>query len=1209
MWVLVHAPLTGGVWSSLEWVVPPGGGREVCGRRSSASVIGACPVRAYRAPARVSLGLRAAALYAYSGLIDPPRASRLSERAGVGRVGAVSKGRVCKATAAPLVLSGAGRGRIVRHPARQDDEGRPPAMPTDWVMRMRCGGAGRWLARRPPRRTPQTPSLPAAFRASIRCIPNSAAGVSKSHARSRAQAFKAKMEGLASSGISKTAVPKPLGRPSAPMSRADDVARDAEEVLEVLPARLVGELRGGAPASERGRRVPFGNHAPGGCGKKPGESVSSYPPLPPSSVSSYPPLPPSTASSEQYPPLPASTISASSSSVSEISSLSFSTNSTSLPHLEPPTPYESSEESSDVATPMSLAFSSVSSVLVSGPSPIESRAAPLTLYEAPSELSRTMSETSLTSSSNLTPLSRALSSLRSWGRASSGTYESSILGASPSVGSIALHDAPDTSGETSFLRPTESISSFDRLSTIPGSIPSTVTPPLPSSLSDVSTPLSLGFPSDSSSSLGRTLSVLSQSSFMSDSSSVHSSVFDGSLPESEPLEEPATTSLLSTPRPSRPPSSAPSTRSLRPLRHTSHRAYTPSSARAAPISQQDEDTASPLRVPRRLCRAPRSYLPLTSAVRHRPAETYPAVHVRTPQLPAPHPAKVDSPPPPPTVELSPRSSCKKSSSLLAPSALLPRTPSAPAALEDEVHPGSRARDAALEHRARAAVFAAYRATPLRMPPLRLERLPHFPRCLHYHGSAPPVLDVRILLAPHPVHVAFRVDVLETHRTSPSHALATSSREPCALRSHPASPSPAHFASRAAPPPLKPTPAHISPPPALASPTPAHVPWCSTSPTFRPAPVLEASPPRALARLHLYAPPALAARILPRLTCAAPPSSPPATSLAPGRPASDNANALNTNGAHKGLSAAALVRLAPDPHAKRGWHRVRSHNAEVEALAGRILAAERAGRGRVRLVPVLSLSDAEAEGEVVKAGVVKERKTTARAVGVRVRVGMGGGGGGGRAALRVLRIAVAREAGAGGGRVWRAVLARASRSGDRGEEEGEGLALHVLFGARVERRTIEKVLHTLGARSARGYHGWDADNKGTVRAAELYKFMHAVLPRFPALHTLLLTRPPALYPPRPAELPSPRSSSFFFLSPPATPGFPPPPAVPHARVPGQAPLSLRVPPPPPFRGPPSEDVTAWLRWAVSPRVALTLILTLPVPLALRLSVHWSRSQRP
>ncbi|KAJ6582548.1 hypothetical protein DFH09DRAFT_1309504 [Mycena vulgaris] len=309
--------------------------------------------------------------------------------------------------------------------------------------------------------------------------------------------------------------------------------------------------------------------------------------------------------------------------------------------------------------------------------------------------------------------------------------------------------------------------------------------------------------------------------------------------------------------------------------------------------------------------------------------------------------------------------------------------------------------------------------------------------------------------------------------------------------------------------------------------------------------------RSSSRGHLHAPPAppaLAPRILPHLTCSAPPSSPPAASLAPGRPANNNANAPNTNGAHKGP----LARLAPDPHAKRGWHRVRSHNAEVEALAGKILAAERAGRGRVRVPPGL-------EGSASASGDGRE----------------------GRAALRVLRIAVAcpmheAGAGAGGRRVGRAVggvLARASRSGDKGEEEGEGLVMHVFFGAHVKRRTIEKVLRTLGAgvgeglavqnaattdgtRIAKGAPGFALlEVRSTVRAAELYKVMHAVLPRFPAPHTLLLTRPPALYPPRPAEPPSPRSPSLFFLSPPATPGFPPPPAVPHARTLGQALLSL------------------------------------------------------
>ncbi|KAJ7140584.1 hypothetical protein C8R43DRAFT_954875 [Mycena crocata] len=228
------------------------------------------------------------------------------------------------------------------------------------------------------------------------------------------------------------------------------------------------------------RSVHSGSSGTSGSGSGNTRGSMHYPPLPPSSISSvsterYPPLPPSTVSSEYYPPLPPSSVSASQSSpsVSDVSSLSFSTSSSTLPHLEPLTPYQNSEESSDAATPMSLAFSSASSASVSAPSPIESEA-PSSYYEEPSALSKSMSETSLTSSSNLTPLSRALSSLCSWGRASSGTHESSILVPSPSVGSVALHDAPDTSGETSFLRPTESFSSFDRLSTIPRSKP----PPL-----------------------------------------------------------------------------------------------------------------------------------------------------------------------------------------------------------------------------------------------------------------------------------------------------------------------------------------------------------------------------------------------------------------------------------------------------------------------------------------------------------------------------------------------------------------------------------------------------------------------------------------------------------------------------------------------------------------------------------------------------------
>ncbi|KAJ6487071.1 hypothetical protein C8R47DRAFT_1072162 [Mycena vitilis] len=168
-------------------------------------------------------------------------------------------------------------------------------------------------------------------------------------------------------------------------------------------------------------------------------------------------------------------------------------------------------------------------------------------------------------------------------------------------------------------------------------------------------------------------------------------------------------------------------------------------------------------------------------------------------------------------------------------------------------------------------------------------------------------------------------------------------------------------------------------------------------------------------------------------------------------------------------------------------------------------------------------------------------------------------------LRVLRLAVPRPlyegtAGVGGGRVGRAVgsvLARgASTKSSEADatSEQEGLALHLLFGPRVERRTLEKVLRTLGsglaevvplapppsttaavngkespdakgkdrkappsAWPARGRSGRVAEETDTqpVRAVkpvrgvallELYKIVGAVLPSYAALRTLLLTRP-------------------------------------------------------------------------------------------------------
>ena len=130
------------------------------------------------------------------------------------------------------------------------------------------------------------------------------------------------------------------------------------------------------------------------------------------------------------------------------------------------------------------------------------------------------------------------------------SYESSVLQPSPSVQSIALQEV-EVSFETSFLRPSGSPSSLDRMSTIPGSPspltsalqhsplqPLTSVPLLPSSVSsstDVATPTSISLSTESSSSLGRTLSTYSSSSFVSQSS-LNSSVFDSRSLQFEDLE-------------------------------------------------------------------------------------------------------------------------------------------------------------------------------------------------------------------------------------------------------------------------------------------------------------------------------------------------------------------------------------------------------------------------------------------------------------------------------------------------------------------------------------------------------------------------------------------------------------------------------------------------------------------------------------------------
>ena len=212
-----------------------------------------------------------------------------------------------------------------------------------------------------------------------------------------------------------------------------------------------------------------------------------------------------------------------------------------------PTLPDSTLGSTSVITPSSLAISSVStasslppSSIVISPSPVFSRPESMSTISS----SRSLSSFTQTSSSVL-PLGP-----RPWTSVSNFSYESSVLQPSPSVQSIALQEV-EVSFETSFLRPSGSPSSLDRMSTIPGSPspltsalqhsplqPLTSVPLLPSSVSsstDIATPTSISLSTESSSSLGRTLSTYSSSSFVSQSS-LNSSVFDSRSLQFEDLE-------------------------------------------------------------------------------------------------------------------------------------------------------------------------------------------------------------------------------------------------------------------------------------------------------------------------------------------------------------------------------------------------------------------------------------------------------------------------------------------------------------------------------------------------------------------------------------------------------------------------------------------------------------------------------------------------
>ncbi|KAL0946096.1 hypothetical protein HGRIS_012361 [Hohenbuehelia grisea] len=245
-----------------------------------------------------------------------------------------------------------------------------------------------------------------------------------------------------------------------------------------------------------------------------------------------------------------------------------------------------------VATPSSVSLSILpSESSVSGPSPIGTEPAstpllPLSTVSSLSLSTLTPTPSDLTPSSPIIPESSVPSSPSVWAAETSDSYESSVLGPSPSIATVALHDGPDFSYDTSFLRPSGSpISSMDRLTTIPETlsvmtpppftpvsvpsmpipvaVPMPGSPPLPplpdestESLSTAPTPSDIEFSTtEESSSVTTSLTPSDSSSSYISETSESSSLPLSSQPlpvpaPQSPLSEPSTQpSLLSTPRP------------------------------------------------------------------------------------------------------------------------------------------------------------------------------------------------------------------------------------------------------------------------------------------------------------------------------------------------------------------------------------------------------------------------------------------------------------------------------------------------------------------------------------------------------------------------------------------------------------------------------------------------------------------------------------
>ncbi|CAK5266140.1 unnamed protein product [Mycena citricolor] len=291
--------------------------------------------------------------------------------------------------------------------------------------------------------------------------------------------------------------------------------------------------------------------------------------------------------------------------------------------------------------------------------------------------------------------------------------------------------------------------------------------------------------------------------------------------------------------------------------------------------------------------------------------------------------------------------------------------------------------------------------------------------------------------------------------------------------------------------------------------------------------------------HLHAPLRLASVILERTGASA-----------PEMPLSETSSPVD-----KTLSPEALSLLSPDPPSPwklPGWSRAKSESTDLSVLAELDLQKKTVRRIRRKPAPKFEVEEG---GEPVKVELKRVasigKATRARTVFLPPKLVL----------PLVVRVVLANPMYEGGGSVGGGRLGRAIASVLATRGSTSVAAIHVLLGPRVERRTLEKVLRTMGTEIEQeaSSHVVLLEVRAAVRLFELNKTITSVLPLFSGLRTLLLSSSqtrPAATPQSFTFPPSSPSVQSVYLSAPSSPASAcsldttllAPPGLPRARTP-------------------------------------------------------------